>query len=337
MAYLVRTPAAATYLRYAEWSLLVARDGFVEALDAVDAVHDTMRRSRRLVAGVTRAGLRTQAFVELVVPHQALAALYDLGGDEAPAASAPWWRAWALWPGAGDRWRSLLTCGRSTGRWPTPGSGRRCWWWRSTRRPVIGDVEFTALARRRRPPAPPGPRGGGRFRWPRAGVSIVAGRRPVDLVLGDPRAARRSLGRAGTVIARRTAPAAVARAGRRRCRRRRRGVTSPLLQLHLQSRPVDHRPHGNPHHLPFTSSSIHAKSRTPSPLRRGRRSRRRGQRLAGVARRRWAAGFVDELLEHHHAEDEHLFPDLRTRGSRRRRQCSTGSKATTASSEELLR
>jgi len=31
------------------------------------------------------------------------------------------------------------------------------------------------------------------------------------------------------------------------------------------------------------------------------------------ALRRWAEGFVDELLEHHHAEDDHLFPDLAAR------------------------
>ncbi|MET0458778.1 MAG: hemerythrin domain-containing protein [Ilumatobacteraceae bacterium] len=37
------------------------------------------------------------------------------------------------------------------------------------------------------------------------------------------------------------------------------------------------------------------------------------ERARLVALRRWADGFVGELLEHHHAEDEHLFPDLRAR------------------------
>jgi hemerythrin-like domain-containing protein len=37
------------------------------------------------------------------------------------------------------------------------------------------------------------------------------------------------------------------------------------------------------------------------------------ERSRRVALRRWAGGFVGELLEHHHAEDEHLFPDLRAR------------------------
>jgi hemerythrin-like domain-containing protein len=36
-----------------------------------------------------------------------------------------------------------------------------------------------------------------------------------------------------------------------------------------------------------------------------------GRRATALCR--WAAGFVDELLEHHHAEDEHLFPDLARR------------------------
>ena len=31
------------------------------------------------------------------------------------------------------------------------------------------------------------------------------------------------------------------------------------------------------------------------------------------ALRRWAQGFANELLEHHHAEDDHLFPDLAAR------------------------
>ena len=36
-------------------------------------------------------------------------------------------------------------------------------------------------------------------------------------------------------------------------------------------------------------------------------------RTRRTALRRWAEGFVDELLEHHHAEDDHLFPDLAAR------------------------
>ena len=37
------------------------------------------------------------------------------------------------------------------------------------------------------------------------------------------------------------------------------------------------------------------------------------ERTRRSALRRWAEGFVDELLEHHHAEDDHLFPDLAAR------------------------
>ncbi|MET0911362.1 MAG: hemerythrin domain-containing protein [Ilumatobacteraceae bacterium] len=37
------------------------------------------------------------------------------------------------------------------------------------------------------------------------------------------------------------------------------------------------------------------------------------ERARHRALRRWAEGFVGELIEHHHAEDEHLFPDLRSR------------------------
>ena len=53
------------------------------------------------------------------------------------------------------------------------------------------------------------------------------------------------------------------------------------------------------------------------------------ERARRVALRRWATGFVGELLEHHHAEDEHLFPDLRARVPARGRS-STASTATTA-------
>jgi hemerythrin-like domain-containing protein len=38
-----------------------------------------------------------------------------------------------------------------------------------------------------------------------------------------------------------------------------------------------------------------------------------GDRPRRAALRRWARGFADELLEHHHAEDEHLFPSLAAR------------------------
>jgi hypothetical protein len=91
----VRTPAEWTYVRYAEWSLLVARGRFAEALDLVDVVHDAMRRSRRIVAGVTRAGLQVQACVELGRTDDALDALDGLASTPY-AASGHWWRAWVL-------------------------------------------------------------------------------------------------------------------------------------------------------------------------------------------------------------------------------------------------
>ncbi|MET0327020.1 MAG: AAA family ATPase, partial [Ilumatobacteraceae bacterium] len=194
----VRTPAEWTYVLYAEWSLLVARGRFSEALELVDGVHDAMRRSRRTVAGVTRTGLWVQAFVELGRTDEALDALDGLASTPY-APSGRWWRAWTLARGgrlgevaaelrgfdgplADDWYRAPLLCAALHAA------------------AIIGDADFTArhvdvLRPHEDHVAVAG--SGGLVLGP---VALTVAR--ADVVLGDPVAARRSLERA-EVIARR--------------------------------------------------------------------------------------------------------------------------------------
>ena len=298
----MRTPSEWTYVLYAAWSMLVARGRFAEAAALSDEVRDAMRRSRPFVADVTWIGLITQVATEQGRTDDALDALDHLRSTPY-AATSHWWRAWALARGgrlddvrahlrafdgplADDWYRSPLLCAAIEAA------------------AIVGDAEFAAahvdvLRPLQDYVAVAG--SGGLVLGP---IALAVARS--DLLLGDDDGARgRWPGPSGSPRrwARRrgwpasTRPAADSDRAPIRLQPARRTISSmePTadLRFYLQ---------------------IHAKLRADSARYVAAVERVvETDRTRRSALRRWAEGFVDELLEHHHAEDDHLFPDLAAR------------------------
>ncbi|MEO8696613.1 MAG: BTAD domain-containing putative transcriptional regulator [Acidimicrobiales bacterium] len=91
----VRTPAAWTYVLYAEVSLLLLRGSFDEVERTIRDLIVSMRRTRRFAADATEAGLLAQLNCERGRADDALAVLDRFGGT-AYAPSSAWLRAWIL-------------------------------------------------------------------------------------------------------------------------------------------------------------------------------------------------------------------------------------------------
>lgn len=91
----VRTPAAWSYVLYAQVSMQLLRGELDDADRTIDDLYTALRRSRRFVAETTRAGLRMQLRVEQGRTDDALAEATVLDSS-IYASPIAWFRAWAL-------------------------------------------------------------------------------------------------------------------------------------------------------------------------------------------------------------------------------------------------
>ena len=104
----VRTPAAWSYVLYAQVSIELLRGELDRASDTVGLLHEALMRSRRFVADTTRAGVRLQLMVERGAIDAALDELTVLG-TSVYSSPVAWFRAWALAEGGRlDEARSAL-------------------------------------------------------------------------------------------------------------------------------------------------------------------------------------------------------------------------------------
>jgi hypothetical protein len=104
----VRTPAAWSYVLYAQVSTELLRGDLDDAERSIDELETALRRSRRFVAETTRAALRMQLRVEQGRTDEALDEAAVLGAS-IYASPISWFRAWAMAEGGrtGDVDRSL--------------------------------------------------------------------------------------------------------------------------------------------------------------------------------------------------------------------------------------